>query len=76
MHVEKQDYEAFDKSWIARSWINSSIPYNSEIRAQLMYASEDKLDSCKKKLIKHLKDEQKRIIQNAKNKLDELKNIQ
>lgn len=75
-HKQKCTYKNFDNSWIAIGWINKAIPYAADIRADFMFASEDKLEQCKKKLIKYLKDEQIRIIREAQKKLDALEMIQ
>lgn len=70
------DYKQFDSSWIAREWINKSIPYNSDLQSNFMYATEDKLDQCKKKLITTLKKDQLRIIKEAQKKLESLEKIE
>lgn len=75
-HKQKCTYKEFDDSWILISWINKAIPYDADIGADSMYASEDKLEQCKNKLIKYLKDEQVRIIREAQKKLDALEMIQ
>ena len=75
-HKELCDYKQFDSSWIAREWINKSIPYNSDLQSNFMYATEDKLDQCKKKLITTLKKDQLRIIKEAQKKLESLEKIE
>ena len=72
LHKEKCAYKKFDDSWIARGWINKAFPYDVEMRITFMYASEDKLEKCKNKLIKYLKDEQIRIIKEAQKELNTL----
>lgn len=75
-HKELCDYKQFDSSWIAREWINKSIPYNSDLQSIFMYATEDKLDQCKKKLITTLKKDQLRIIKEVQKKLESLEKIE
>lgn len=75
-HKKKCKYSEFDDSWIGRAWINKSVPYNSALNIDFMYASEDKLECCKEKLLKYLKKQQLDIIKEAKKKLKALEEIQ
>lgn len=75
-HKELCDYKQFNSSWIAREWINKSIPYNSDLQSNFMYATEDMLDQCKKKLVTTLKKDQLRIIKEAQKKLESLERIE
>lgn len=75
-HKRKCEYKEFDNSWIARGWINRAIPYDTTVGNDFMYATEDKLEQCKNKLVKYLKDEQTNIIKEAQKKLDALEMIQ
>ena len=75
-HKELCDYKQFDNSWIEREWINKSIPYNMVLQSDIMYATEDKLEHCKKRLITSLKKDQLRIIKEAQKKLESLEKIE
>lgn len=75
-HKKKCSYNHFDKSWIARNWINDTIPYAGDKGVKFMYATEDKLDECKAKLLRHLKNNQIEIIKEAQKKLAALEKIQ
>lgn len=75
-HKKQYNYEEFDKSWILRDWINNALPYDSAIKVEFMYATEDKIGQCKKRLIEALKKEQIRIIKNAQKKLVSLEKIE
>lgn len=69
-------YEEFDKSWILRDWLNNALPYDSAIKVDFMYATENKINQCKKKLVEALKKDQIRIIKNAQKKLTSLEKIE
>lgn len=75
-HKKKCSYNHFDESWIATKWINESIPYDCDKGVKFMYATADKLDKCKAKLLKHLKDNQIAIIKDAQKQLAALEKIQ
>ena len=75
-HKKKYSHNYFDESWIARGWINETIPYDGGKGVKFMYATADKLDKCKAKLLKHLKDEQIATIKDAQKKLAALEKIQ
>lgn len=75
-HKKKYSHNYFDESWIARSWINDTIPYDVDKGVNFIYATADKLDKCKAKLLKHLKDEQIATIKDAQKKLALLEKIQ
>lgn len=77
-HKKLCGYKQFDNpwSWISRDWINNAVPYNTDFQAYFMYATEDKLDQCKKKLITALKKDQLHIIKEAQKKLESLEKIE
>ncbi len=76
LHKKLCSYEQFDKYYGKEYWINNFIPYDTTIQAEFMYATEDKLDQCKKKLITTLKKYQLRIIKEAQKKLESLEKIE
>ena len=75
-HKKQCSYEEFDKSWIVRGWVNNILPYDANIKVDFMYATEDKIDQCKKRLIEALKKEQIYIIKNAQKKLASIEKIE
>ena len=67
-HKKKVAYEDVNKGRLV-NWINTTIPYNTVMQCEIMYASEDKLEQCINKLFNYLEKEEKRKITEAKKKL-------
>ena len=67
---EEIEIKKFDQKWIYRQWLNSALPYNTEIKDYFMYVTEDKLQEMKeyfiKRLIKQEEDKMKTIIKRIK----------
>lgn len=64
---KKVKYDEFKYGGVA--WINENIPYDCELCCDFMYASEDKLESCKCKLYNYLERQQLQIIKQAEKEL-------
>lgn len=73
--LEEQRTEKFDDSFVPRRWLNESIVYNSHDGSQHIYATEDKIEECKKKLYNYIKEEYEVKLKQAKEKLENIEKL-
>ena len=71
-HKQKIPYEQLSG---VVCWINTTIPYSTALHCDIMYVSGDKLEKGIEKLFKYLETEETRKMQEAKKKLDYLKQV-
>lgn len=72
LHKRKVSYEYINNGTLL-GWINTAIPYNTVMRCEIMYASEDKLEQCINKLFNYLEKEERQKIKAAQKKLEDLR---